>query len=331
MCPAISGNKTKPLLPFSQGAIKLMWLRMAPEMWDLIVRCEIRWGYDERKTCSTKRNMGVSEVYRSSFKLFDVAVQRQLHQRNRTGRVLFSIRIFWKQSCVSLPFSSTHFLVLHWHKRLFFLKTVKRYPTILAPQHLHLLQVTPRVADHHLFRLRRVTTAGWEPQTNGLEGKFRGFFCGNRPWLWMSNFVVMWCYVMLWGEVMIFGNFLRGDDHFLGGSFVGCFSFWIGGCEVPLFAEIAATELSKCFLSPDVHREWHWTKYCSVCFSWNVDPISNPKAMKKVDLYYKTHEFQALFALKRFILEVATRARMQHDVLTVDVYTDDTLHVWPVT
>ena len=56
---------------------------------------------------------------------------------------------------------------------------------------------------------------------------------------------------------MIFGNFLRGDDHFLGGSFVGCFSFWIGGCEVPLFAEIAATELSKCFLSPDVHREWH--------------------------------------------------------------------------
>lgn len=49
--------------------------------------------------------------------------------------------------------------------------------------------------------------------------------------------------------------------------------------------------------------------------------------MKKVDLYYKTHEFQALFARKRFILEVATRARMQHDVLTVDVYTDDTLHV----
>ena len=46
------------------------------------------------KKCSTKRNMGVSEVYRSSFKLFDVAVQRQLHQHNRTGRVLFSIRIF---------------------------------------------------------------------------------------------------------------------------------------------------------------------------------------------------------------------------------------------
>ena len=43
--------------------------------------------------------------------------------------------------------------------------------------------------------------------------------------------------------------------------------------------------------------------------------ILYPKAMKKVDLYYKTHEFQALFARKRFILEVATRARMQHDVL----------------
>ena len=31
------------------------------------------------------------------------------------------------------------------------------------------------------------------------------------------------------------------------------FLFGFGGCEVPLFAEIAATELSKCFLSPDVH------------------------------------------------------------------------------
>ena len=127
---------------------------------------------------------------------------------------------------------------------------------------------------------------------------------------------VMLCDVMRWGDD--FWQFFKRvmiHHHFLGGSFVGCFSFWIGGCEVPLFAEIAATELSKCFLSPDVHREWHWTKYCSVCSSWNVDPISNPKAMKKVDLYYKTHEFQALFARKRFILEVATRARMQHDLL----------------
>ena len=45
--------------------------------------------------------------------LFGVAVQSQLHQHNRTGRVLFSIRIFWKQRLRSLPFSSTHFLVLH--------------------------------------------------------------------------------------------------------------------------------------------------------------------------------------------------------------------------
>lgn len=95
---------------------------------------------------------------------------------------------------------------------------------------------------------------------------------------------------------------------------VGCFSFWIGGCEVPLFAEIAATERSKCLTNPLMFIESGIER--STVLSVLLEMlIQYPKAMKKVDLYYKTHEFQVLFALKRFILEVATRARMQHDVL----------------
>lgn len=118
------------------------------------------------------------------------------------GEFCFQLEFSESKGCVSLPFSRYSFFGPTYIKKLIFFEDGKEISHILAPQHKHLFQVAPRVADHHLFRLRRVTTAGLGAPNEWTGRKVSGFLLRNRPWLWMSNFVVyvMWCDVIRWGD-----------------------------------------------------------------------------------------------------------------------------------